>query len=229
MRGLTAVQTETAVRLLLSAVAGAAVGLERELRDQAAGLRTHMLVCIGACLFTLVSAVGFDRLVGGVPTGVRYDPTRVASNIVTGVGFLGAGAIIRHGLSIRGLTTAASLWVVAAIGTAIGVGMYWATLVAAGLTIASLWGLRAVRGRIRAAAGIGTTELVLRATSEQSLDDALDVVRAQGFRVRDMRLDDTEGGIEAHLRLRGSSAAAPGLASAITRVPGVTGVDLGEP
>jgi putative Mg2+ transporter-C (MgtC) family protein len=116
------------------------IGIERELRDQAAGLRTHMLVAVGACLFTIVGAYGF---------GSASDPSRVAAQVVTGIGFLGAGAIIREGVSVRGLTTAASLWVVAAAGTAVGLGLYWATGVATFITLISLWALRPFRRLLR--------------------------------------------------------------------------------
>jgi putative Mg2+ transporter-C (MgtC) family protein len=102
-------------RLLLAAVLGGAVGAERELHDQPAGLRTHMLLTIGACLFTLVSAYGFGR---------PADPSRLAAQIVTGIGFLGGGAIVRQGLTVRGLTTAASIWATASIGVAVGAGHY---------------------------------------------------------------------------------------------------------
>ena len=134
-------QVDLAVRLGLAALAGMVIGIERELREQAAGLRTHMLVAIGACLFTIVGAYGFAG-----PTG---DPTRVASNVVTGIGFLGAGAILREGVTVRGLTTAGSLWVVAAIGMAIGTGMFWASGFATALTVLSLWALRPFRRRLR--------------------------------------------------------------------------------
>src|SRR5256714_9062086 len=109
---------EALVRLALAAALGGAVGLERELREREAGFRTHLLVSVGSALFTIASAYGFrDFLVSGGNV-VRADPTRIAAQIVTGIGFLGAGAIIRQGLSVRGLTTAATLWVVAAIGLA---------------------------------------------------------------------------------------------------------------
>ena len=108
---------ELLARLALAAVLGGAVGVERELSDQPAGLRTHMLLTIGACLFTLVSAYGFDR---------PGDPARIAAQIVTGIGFLGGGAILRHGASIRGLTTAASIWATAALGVTVGAGRYLA-------------------------------------------------------------------------------------------------------
>lgn len=122
---------------------GAAIGAERELHEHAAGLRTHMLVGVGACLFTLVSAYGFESF------ATSSDPSRVAAQIVTGIGFLGAGAILREGLTVHGLTTAASLWVVAAIGMAVGLGMYWASGVAVAITIISLWLLRPFRRRLR--------------------------------------------------------------------------------
>src|SRR5213078_4964230 len=105
---------EIVVRVGVAAGLGGAIGIERELREREAGFRTHLLVSVGAALFTLASAYGFrDFLVSGGNV-VRADPTRIAAQIVTGIGFLGAGAIIRQGLSVRGLTTAATLWVVAA-------------------------------------------------------------------------------------------------------------------
>ena len=109
---------EVLLRVFVAAALGGAIGLERELRERQAGLRTHLVVSVGSALFTLVSAYGFHNFDG------KVDPTRIAAQIVSGIGFLGAGAIIRQGLSVRGLTTAASLWLVAAIGMAAGAG-YW--------------------------------------------------------------------------------------------------------
>jgi putative Mg2+ transporter-C (MgtC) family protein len=140
---LTHIQLEILGRLAIAAGFGAVIGIERELREQAAGLRTHILVCVGSCLFTIVGAVGFAGPSGSI------DPSRVAAQIVTGVGFLGAGAILREGVSVRGLTTAASLWVVAAVGMAVGIGMYWASGVAVFVAIVSLWLLRPFRRRLR--------------------------------------------------------------------------------
>jgi putative Mg2+ transporter-C (MgtC) family protein len=116
------------------------IGLERELREREAGLRTHLLVAVGAALFTIVGAYGFG--------GTRTDPTRIAAQVVTGIGFLGAGAIIRQGFSIRGLTTAATLWVVAAVGLAAGAGYYSAAVISTGLVLLALWPLRIVAYRI---------------------------------------------------------------------------------
>ena len=112
------------MRLALAAALGGAIGFERELREREAGLRTHLLVCLGSALFTIISAYGFHEFLTSGDAVVRTDPTRIAAQIVTGIGFLGAGAIIRQGISVRGLTTAATLWVAAAIGMAAGAGYY---------------------------------------------------------------------------------------------------------
>ena len=135
---------EALLRLVVAAALGAAVGVEREVREREAGIRTHLLVSLGSCLFTIVSAYGFHEFLVGGTNIVRADPTRIAAQIVTGIGFLGAGAIIREGLSVRGLTTAASLWVVAGIGMASGAGYYWPAVAATGLTLFALWPLRAL-------------------------------------------------------------------------------------
>ena len=106
-----------ALRLLVAAVLGAAIGFQRERLGKPAGLRTHMLICIGAALFTLVSMYGF---------GSGSDPARVASNIVTGIGFIGAGAIIFRSTDgyVVGLTTASTIWISAGVGMAVGAGLY---------------------------------------------------------------------------------------------------------
>jgi putative Mg2+ transporter-C (MgtC) family protein len=129
-------------RLTLAAVLGGAIGFERELRDREAGLRTHLLVCLGSALFTIVSAYGFREFLTSGDQVIRADPTRIAAQIVTGIGFLGAGAIIRQGLSVRGLTTAATLWVAAAIGIAAGAGYYSGAVLGTVVTIFALWPLR---------------------------------------------------------------------------------------
>ncbi|MDQ4025769.1 MAG: MgtC/SapB family protein, partial [Actinomycetota bacterium] len=107
---------ELVLRIVLAAALGGFIGFERELSDQPAGFRTHMLVSVGAALFTVAGAYGVEDLFAEQTGRVRYDPTRIAAQIVTGIGFLGAGAIIQQGFSVRGLTTAASLWVTAAVG-----------------------------------------------------------------------------------------------------------------
>lgn len=133
---------ESLLRLSLAAVLGGIIGIERELREREAGLRTHLLVALGSCLFTIVGAYGFHEFLDSGEAVVRADPTRIAAQIVTGIGFLGAGAIIRQGLSVRGLTTAATLWVVAAVGLAAGAGYYSAAVITTAVVLVALWPLR---------------------------------------------------------------------------------------
>ncbi len=125
---------EALLRIALAGVLGGSIGLERELREREAGLRTHLLVAVGAALFTIAGAYGFDS--------ANVDPTRVAAQIVTGIGFLGAGAIIRQGFSVRGLTTAATLWVVGAVGLAAGAGYYSGAVITTAVVLIALWPLR---------------------------------------------------------------------------------------
>jgi len=119
---------EILLRLVLALVLGGLIGLERESVEKPAGFRTHILVTLGAALFTLISREGFF--------GSGADPARIASNIVVGIGFLGAGTIFRSGVIVQGLTTAASLWTSAAIGTAVGIGFYLGAVAATLLVMA---------------------------------------------------------------------------------------------
>ena len=139
---------EALLRIVLAAALGGAIGFERELREREAGLRTHMLVAVGSALFTIVSAYGFHEFLSSGASVVRADPSRIAAQIVTGIGFLGAGAIIRQGLSVRGLTTAATLWVVAAIGLAVGAGYYSGAVISTAVVLVSLWPLRLLAFRL---------------------------------------------------------------------------------
>lgn len=156
-------ELELALRLLLAAVLGAVVGIEREWRDRTAGLRTHMLVCLGSAVFTIVSAYGFQDWYTNIPaaerTTVVSDPTRIAAQIVTGIGFLGAGAIFRSDDGIRGLTTAASLWMMAATGLAIGAGFYELAIGGTLLVLIILVALRQVSGWINRLHRDGETSL----------------------------------------------------------------------
>jgi putative Mg2+ transporter-C (MgtC) family protein len=128
---------EIVVRLVISLVAGAIVGFEREWRDHPAGLRTHMLVALGSAGFTLIAMEFYDAIVSdGVTT--QIDPLRVVQGVVGGVGFLGAGTIIQAGGRVRGLTTAAGLWAVAAVGVAAGGGHYAIALLMVALIIITL-------------------------------------------------------------------------------------------
>ncbi|KAB2898026.1 MAG: MgtC/SapB family protein [Dokdonella sp.] len=130
--------SEFVARLVLAAILGGVVGIDRERHEWAAGLRTHMLVCLGAALAMIVSAFGFGDILG--TPAVVLDPSRIAAQVISGIGFLGAGTIIfleRENI-IRGLTTAAGLWVVAAVGLAVGAGMYLAGIAATAIAWVTL-------------------------------------------------------------------------------------------
>jgi len=139
---------DVAFRLLLAAVLGGAVGFEREVREREAGLRTHVLVSVGSALFFVVSAYAWTDWSFSQREGLVFDPTRIAAQIVSGIGFLGAGAIIRQGLSVRGVTTAATLWLVAGIGMASGAGYWEAAVIATVGAIVTLWPLRIAAHRV---------------------------------------------------------------------------------
>src|SRR5882672_9417664 len=138
-------QADLAVRMLIAAVLGAGIGFEREIHDHPAGMRTHLLVALGSAIFTELSIFGFGPLAGG---SANVDPTRIAAQVVSGIGFLGAGAILKYGTSIRGLTTAASLWTTAAIGMATGAGEWLIAGVGTFIVAFSLWPLNALVARL---------------------------------------------------------------------------------
>ncbi len=139
---------EILFRLFLAAIFGALIGLERERKDWAAGMRTHMMVCLGSALIMLVSAYGFSEVLG--TKYVTLDPSRVASQVISGIGFIGAGTILflRHG-RIRGLTTASGLWMVAAIGLATSGGMYIAAGITTIFALIILWALQPLEDKIK--------------------------------------------------------------------------------
>jgi putative Mg2+ transporter-C (MgtC) family protein len=134
------------LRLVVAAVLGSIVGIERERLNWVAGLRTHMLVCVGSALIMIVSFCGFVDVLS--QEHVSLDPSRVAAQVVSGIGFLGAGTIVLRSKVVRGLTTAASLWTVAAVGLAVGGGLYIAAATTTGLIIIILAGLKPIERRL---------------------------------------------------------------------------------
>ncbi|HEV3474660.1 MAG TPA: MgtC/SapB family protein [Actinomycetota bacterium] len=220
-------ELELVLRLLLSAVLAGAVGLEREISDQPAGFRTHMLVALGACLFSIVSAYSVEGLFDGdQPIGVRFDPTRIAAQIVTGIGFLGAGAIIRYGMSVRGLTTAASLWVVAAIGMAVGFGGYLLASVTAVITVLALFGLKRVRGSLVRGLKREHEEFVVEAGPELELERLVGDVARAGIRIDHVRIEEEEDLRQVVLTVMIPPPRRPeDFVSLLSRTPGVRNVD----
>ena len=150
---------EMLLRLALAAALGSVIGVERERLQWTAGLRTHMLVCVGSALFALVSAFGFSDVLG--LAHVVLDPSRVAAQVVSGIGFLGAGAILFRRDRIRGLTTAASLWTVAAIGLAAGCGLYVPAVGGTALIFAILAGLKPLERRFWSSRGGSEITLIV--------------------------------------------------------------------
>lgn len=133
--------TQVVLRLFLAAILGGVIGFERQKHNKRiAGLRTHILVCIGSALIMLVSIYVYESYLNKV----SVDPSRIAAGVVTGIGFLGAGTIIRSGESVQGLTTAASLWTVAGIGLAVGTGFYIAGYTTTIIALATLYLLRKI-------------------------------------------------------------------------------------
>ena len=217
------------LRLLAGVLLAGAIGVERELSGQPAGLRTHITVGLGAALFGLISVHGFDAyVVRRNDTTYQIDVTRVASQVVVGIGFLGAGAILKEGASIRDLTTAASLWATAAIGLAAGIGNYFAATATAVALILSLVVLRAPRRwmRRRLAKVTETAVVHLRPNANPSgVVTALHEI--EGLEVRALSVRRTEDGlsIEADLKASPDCDVADAL-GAIADRDDVVGVDM---
>lgn len=187
-------EADLALRLALAVLLGGAIGLERELTGQVAGLRTHMTIALGAALFSIVSAYSFGEFIQPrEETNYQVDVTRVASNIVTGVGFLGGGAILKYGASVRGLTTAASIWVTAAVGMAIGLGSFFAAGVSAVFLIFALTVLRRPRRWLRRHAVTKET-VVIQLTGSADATAVIGALQGlAGLEVRSLTLRNDNG------------------------------------
>ena len=218
-------QIEVAARLLASVVLCGAVGFEREIRDQPAGFRTHILLGLGAALFTLISAYGFPDFTEAASEGnIQFDPTRITAQIVTGVGFLGAGAIIREGGGVRGLTTAASLWTVAAIGVAAGAGYLFGAVAATAICLATLYALRKFRSAVDSRLRVEQSTLTLTLSSpEHSPSRALQALQNHGMSVRD--LDVAAEGGRARYRARVKVSPPYEVHEAIAEISNLPGVE----
>ena len=179
---------EYLLRLLVAGLLGAAVGLEREYRAKEAGYRTHFLVCLGSALMMIVSKYGFDdHLVEGT---IRLDPSRIAAQVVTGIGFIGAGTIIFQKQIVRGLTTAAGIWATAGIGLAVGAGMYFMSITC---TILVLIGLEVFR---RIFKGIGARSVLVEFTVSDKaiLNKLADYFSTDNYRVISYEMSETPKG-----------------------------------
>jgi putative Mg2+ transporter-C (MgtC) family protein len=214
-------QADLALRMLVAAVLGAAIGLEREIHEHPAGMRTHLLVSLGSAIFTVLSIYGFEGIAAaGVSPSV--DPSRIAAQIVSGIGFLGAGAILKYGTSIRGLTTAASLWTTAAIGMAAGAGEWLIAAVGTFIVVFSLWPLNALVGRIHRP-GLQVIRIRLEVGRLEALGDVSRLLaerRVEMAGINSQRIG--KGRYEVELTLRVPSAARSNeVVAAITAIPDV--------
>ena len=216
---------ESLLRLALAATLGGLIGVERELREREAGLRTHLLVALGSALFTIVGAYGFHAFLASGQSVVRADPTRIAAQIVTGIGFLGAGAIIRQGFSVRGLTTAATLWVVAAVGLAAGAGYYSAAVFTTALVLIALYPLRIIAYRILRRFRPEDGRLLVELPAGSPPGEVIDEIERIGARIDsiDVSQEGDRRRLELDLALP-RDLAAPRLVARIADVPNVADV-----
>ena len=198
---------ETLAKLGLAVLLGGLIGIERELTRRPAGVRTHMLVCLGCALFTELSQAFASP-----------SPDRVAAQVVTGIGFLGAGTIMRTGVDVKGLTTAASIWTVAAIGMAISIGgpFFWVAIVATVLTLGTLKLVAEIEDRILDADPSHTLRMTL--DSREVLSTAIAAIESSGCTVRRLEIDRTDEGIAVHATLKGNPA---DVLQRLSNVPGV--------
>jgi putative Mg2+ transporter-C (MgtC) family protein len=203
------------LRIFVAAALGGAIGLERELRERQAGLRTHLVVSVGAALFTLVSAYGFASFDG------KVDPTRIAAQIVSGIGFLGAGAIIRQGLSVRGLTTAASLWLVAAIGMASGAGYWDGALIATLGALLTLGPLRVVAFRILSRYRPVHDRLLVEVPAGGSPVPIIEAIERQGARVVSLDIAQEGDRRSVGVDLELAAGSAPAVVANVAEIDGV--------
>jgi putative Mg2+ transporter-C (MgtC) family protein len=176
----------TLFRLFLSFILGGLIGLEREWHRQSAGLRTHILISLGATLLTLLSIY--------IPQTHRNfqggDPGRIAAQVITGIGFLGGGAIFRLGANVRGLTTAASIWIVAGIGMAVGAGMYDAALIGTGLVLFALFTMVPFEKRLFPARSLRKLEIVMRG-EKVNTDKIFPLLREHGIEVKSVGISQS--------------------------------------
>jgi putative Mg2+ transporter-C (MgtC) family protein len=222
---MTSLDWNLILRLLIAAVLGSVIGMEREKKAWAPGLRTHMLVSVGACLFMIVSAFGFADILG--TKNVILDPSRIAAQVVSGIGFLGAGSILLRGEVVRGLTTAASLWSVAAIGLAVGGGLYVEAVAATLVIVIILAGIKPLEERFQQRHV--NHELRVEATPGALSMGALEA--ALGYRGRRViryvaRPSDTEGQENVSITFnRLSPAEVAEIELMLRRIPGVVTVE----
>lgn len=213
-------------RLAMAGAFGAVVGLERELRGQLTGMRTNALVAAGSALFTIVGAYGFTD----IAPGPNVDPMRVAAQIVSGIGFIGAGAILRDGGSVRGVTTAAALWTSAALGMAAGAGQYLAGAAGVIVILATLIGLRTVRDHgVRRLGGRLQHVAITYERGHGTLGPIVAALEGAGGTVQRLKIDDHDHSrlVSLVVKARPGEALRSSVRD-IAKLPEVSGVEIGD-
>ena len=215
---------EILVRLTLSCVLGGVIGYERQSRRKSAGLRTNMLVCLGSCLVMLISTAIYQSVEGRT----NADPARLAAQVVSGIGFLGAGAIMKEGLTVTGLTTAACLWVVAGVGLAVGGGYYTAALLATGLVFVTLGALSRIDEWV-----LHDNHILLTVFTRDlpgqivHINECLEDMSLTVHTVKTTRAEGSERSLVLEFELfNHAKVTGVALAEAVSRIEGVTGVNI---
>lgn len=181
-------QEEACMRLILSAILGGVIGYERQYKHKTAGLRTNILVCVGSCLIMLLSQLLYNSVEGKT----NADPARLAAQVVSGIGFLGAGAIIKERVNIIGLTTAACVWVVAGVGLAVGAGYYWGAVVTAAIVVTVLVLLSRMDNWMNYRA---LTVIILTEDVAGQIMKICRLIQADGIEIRNMQIKRLPNGI----------------------------------
>lgn len=219
---------DISIRLFLSLLLGGLIGLEREMSSHAAGLRTHILVCVGSTLVMLLSIYGFSDFVN--EPNVRIDPSRLAAQVISGIGFLGAGTILFNGRSITGLTTAASLWVVAGIGLAAGAGFYYPAILACLMVLISLWILNKVEHKYFSAKKMHLLK-IHTLDNPGSLGRISSLLGSKKIEIRKVSLEETSSEemktiLISFIITVPKASVIPGVLEEIGRLSGVSGVTI---
>ena len=214
---------EMLLRVLLACICGGIVGVERNRRQKDAGTRTHLVVALGAALFMIVSKYGFFDIIGH---GMNADATRIASTIVTGVSFLGAGVIFTKGTSIKGLTTSAGIWATAAVGCALGAGMYFVGIAVTVMLLLFQIILHKYLHRIETAASVEVTVTVTNQTG--NFDDVSDLLGENYIHIESVKLRrNPDGTSTCTMSARHASGIThTELAEIMKRNPDITGIDI---
>ncbi|WP_438435149.1 MgtC/SapB family protein [Gorillibacterium sp. sgz500922] len=217
------------LRLALSLILGGIIGFEREMNRHAAGLRTNILVCMGSTLIMLLSMYGFSQFVD--ETSVRLDPARLAAQVISGIGFLGAGTIMQKGMFVKGLTTAATLWVMAAIGLAVGAGFIYPAILTCGMVFISLRILNKIEHRYFTPTTSRAITITLKAGSAHS-NKVYEVLTLNEARISELSIQekDMEGAPLQEISLQYTASKTMSwiaFAQSLKEIPDVTSIEFG--